>query len=296
HGGRHVQGSGDGGRSDGRQCNGAGNVPGTGGGGTVEATEDGVTLQVKGLLQGAYRANIGGLMADTLREQSLLPEDQPYGSYGYNGTETLSAVTLETTGNNAPVDWVLVELRDVNNPDTVISTQAAVIQRDGDVANADTNTTDLHFDVPEGEYFVTLAHRNHLDVTTSSAVSLTGADGTLIDFTNPDTVSGEEFTVVDGQAALWAGDANGDNSVTAFGPGNDANSLLSDILKADGNINGSFDYAAPGYLSSDLDLNGVTTYGSDNSDQTLLNNNTATVAENSSGAGNYVIKGTTQRA
>ncbi|MEZ5447575.1 MAG: hypothetical protein R3E89_00580 [Thiolinea sp.] len=226
---------------------------------TVPSTGDGVTLQIKGLLQGAYNTDTG-LMNDALREQSLLPDSQPYAGLGYAGTESLSDATLATTGDDAPVDWVLIELRDKNNPDVVVSSQAAVIQRDGDVANADTNTTDLHFDVPEGDYFVTLAHRNHLDITTTSSISLSGEAGTLVDFTDPNTISNQEFTVVNGQAALWAGDANGDNTVTAFGPGNDADALVSDVLTAPGNTNTAFDYAAPGYFGSDFNLDGFSVY------------------------------------
>ncbi|MGB0849260.1 MAG: hypothetical protein ACPGSM_21170 [Thiolinea sp.] len=255
----------------------------------------GVSLQIKGLLQGAYKADTG-LMTDALREQNLLPGSQPYESLGHTGAETLSASTLATTGKDAPTDWVLIELRDKNNPDVVVTSQAAVIQRDGDVANADTNTTDLHFDVPEGDYFVTLGHRNHLDVTTSSAVSLGGENGTLIDFTNPDTVKNGQTTTIGGEAALWAGDANADNSVVSFGPQNDADTLVSTVLTSEGNTNFSFDYEHFGYANSDFNLDGVTVLNGENSDKDLLNSNTDKVGGNITESDNFVLEGSTDRS
>ena len=54
-------------------------------------------------------------MQDQLRIAGLLPTTEPYTAMGYDhvggGGEQTSPAVLATTGNNAIVDWVLLELR-----------------------------------------------------------------------------------------------------------------------------------------------------------------------------------------
>ena len=67
-------------------------------------------------LGGAYDSGTG-LMSDALRSSSFVPTTQPYSSLGYTFTGALSTSgtiapgILSYTGNNAIVDWVVLELR-----------------------------------------------------------------------------------------------------------------------------------------------------------------------------------------
>ena len=74
--------------------------------------DDGVLINVKALLQGAYDSKTALMSAD-LNTLGLLPTKQPYNAtpFSYAGAETLSTMLQETTGNNAVVDWILVDLR-----------------------------------------------------------------------------------------------------------------------------------------------------------------------------------------
>ncbi|QLQ31093.1 MAG: cadherin repeat domain-containing protein [Candidatus Thiothrix singaporensis] len=92
--------------------------------------DDGALLNVKTLLQGAYDSN-SGLMSGDLNALGLLPPKQPYTAapFNYSGTETLSSLVQEATGNSAIVDWVLVDLR--TSPTSIAATRALMLRRDG---------------------------------------------------------------------------------------------------------------------------------------------------------------------
>ncbi|WP_308874218.1 hypothetical protein [Thiothrix subterranea] len=82
-------------------------------------------------------------MRDTLRTKNQLPSTSPYDATDVPmlGSATLANAVLTTTGNNAPVDWVLLELRDATNPTLVKARVTGVVQRDGDIVDAQTGKT-----------------------------------------------------------------------------------------------------------------------------------------------------------
>ena len=85
-------------------------------------------LQVRALLQGAYNSDDSS-MRDDLRLAGLLPTAQPYNSaaFNYSGAETVSDAVLLTSGDNAPVDWVLLELRDATNSGERVAAKAVIL-------------------------------------------------------------------------------------------------------------------------------------------------------------------------
>jgi hypothetical protein len=76
-----------------------------------------ISCPAKALLSGGYDAGTG-LMRDDLRTKGLIPSAQPYSTapWSYAGTETVSNNVLNVSGDNAIVDWVLVELREEAAP------------------------------------------------------------------------------------------------------------------------------------------------------------------------------------
>lgn len=93
--------------------------------------------------------------------------------FDYHGNETISASVAAMTAGNAPADWVLLELRDVGNPVKRVAAKATLLQRDGDVINAETGSTNIVFrGVPPGNYYVVLRHRNHIGVMTATRLEL----------------------------------------------------------------------------------------------------------------------------
>ncbi|MBJ6611142.1 MAG: right-handed parallel beta-helix repeat-containing protein [Candidatus Thiothrix moscowensis] len=259
---------------------------------TNNTADDGILLQTRAFLQGAYDGG-SQMMAADLNALGLLPAKQPYGlaPFKYTGTETLSDMLKETTGNNAPVDWMLVELR--SSLSQVVASRAVIVQRDGDLVDAQTGSPDLHFaKVAAGNYYVVIRHRNHLDVITASPVSLVNT-ARMVDFTLSATaVKAEHARVTAGKLALmWAGDINGSQTLTASGPGNDANTLLSTILSAEENPQAHTNYVLHGYLPTDINMDGKTLFSGPNNDASLLVGNILLHPLNTGYASNYIVKG-----
>ncbi|MEM1326314.1 MAG: alpha-amylase family glycosyl hydrolase [Bacteroidota bacterium] len=129
-------------------------------------------LQIKIGLEGAYD---GLLMRDDLRAQ--VPVNEPFTALpnfahvGQGGGESILSEALTTTGDDAIVDWVFVELRSPTDMTQVIATRSALLQKDGDVVDVD-GVSPLTFNVLSGNYFVSVRHRDHLGLMTGVVVNL----------------------------------------------------------------------------------------------------------------------------
>ncbi len=262
---------------------------------SVTNTAD-VRLQVRGFLEGAYVSS-DGMMQDQLRSLGLLPLAQPYTAtpFNYAGTETSNATQLALTGNDAPVDWVLVELRDATQPATRVAAFAGLLQRDGDVADAATGNTLLALDnLKAGSYYVTLRHRNHLAVTTGAAVALSSSTPAMVDFTKTATVTmgtHARLAADDTTSLMWAGDASQSDTVIANGPSNDTNAVLGAVLTAPDNTLANSNFRLNGYAVSDLNMDGITIFAGPSNDINLMLGNVLLHPANVNTAANYIING-----
>lgn len=265
---------------------------------TIHVTDrSDIKLQVRGFLQGPY-ASKDGQMNDNLRTLGLIPSAQPYGETGtpfvHKGTETASPAQLALTGNNAPVDWVLVELRDPTTPKTRVAAIAGLLQRDGDVVNASTGSPSLILEgISTGQYYVTLRHRNHLGVTTATPLTLSSTP-TRVDFTQAATamLGNHERLLSSNVALLWAGDANGNDGIIANGPSNDTNVVLGKVLTHPSNTLTNSNFRLGGYHVTDLNLDGVSLFSGPGNDINLLLGNVLLHPGNGSVAANYILQGT----
>lgn len=171
-----------------------------------------ITLNLKVYLQGAITNPIIGeehLMRDDLRVAGVLPTTSPY-----TDGLTINTDVLNTSGIDAIVDWVWVELRDATDHDVIINAQSALLQRDGDIVSID-GTSELVFSNTPDTYYVSVHHRNHLGILTASSLVL--SLDTSIDFSSSiSSASGEELAIRDmgnGIFALYAGDVTGDGNI-----------------------------------------------------------------------------------
>ena len=252
-----------------------------------------IMLNTRVWLQGVFDETH---MIDKLRETGLLPTQEPYSQMipnpvsDYEGGETLSAALLATEGLSAPVDWVMVELRNATNPAQVMARQAAVVLRDSRIVDAASGSENLMFDLPSGDYQVAIRHRNHLGAMTLSAVTFSGAPE-MVDFSSPDLVTwGEHARLVsDGKALLRTGDVNHDGRIVTDGPGNDLTHLLTQVLSAPGNADFNVNYIINAYLNSDLSLDGDTIFSGVGNDANLALGNILLHPDNSAMNGNHVI-------
>lgn len=134
-----------------------------------------VQVTAKAMLQGPFNIS-NGLMNDDLRLNSLIPPVDPYSALNFThlggGYEAISPEVLATSGNDAIVDWVFLELRDAGDPTTVIATRSALIQRDGDIVDVNGVSPVRFANVAPGDYYVAVFHRNHLAIMSGGAVRL----------------------------------------------------------------------------------------------------------------------------
>ncbi|MBK7554397.1 MAG: hypothetical protein IPI55_07310 [Flavobacteriales bacterium] len=191
-----------------------------------------VMIAVRAVLEGPYNSATG-LMGDALRIFQVIPANEPYTALGYThvggGGESVTPQVLETTLSNAIVDWVVVELRNATAPATVLATQCALIQRDGDVVATD-GASPITFGLPGTNYHVALRHRNHLAVMTLNPVPLSatpsGVDFTLASTQTYGTDARTSLTGTFPVQALWSGDVNFNNTVQYAGTNNDRDPIL----------------------------------------------------------------------
>lgn len=236
----------------------------------VSGTVASVAASVRMYLGGAYNST-EHRMNDQMRANSLVPSTEPYTALGYSlpggGGETAGAGLLTTTGDNAIVDWVVVELQSSTTPATVVAAHCALLQRDGDVVAAD-GAASIHFAVPASNYYVAVRHRNHLGCMTAAAVALS-ASATSVDFGLPATATygtaAQQTT--DGHTMLWSGNVVRDASIGYTGAGNDRDPILQAI---GGNTPTA---TSTGYAAEDVNLDGTVKYtGAQNDRDAILLN------------------------
>ena len=250
-------------------------------------------VEIKALLQGSLFGTTDGKMRDNLRTNNVIPLIEPYTALANAGNtrfnrpdfttseETTNAV-LSITGDNAIVDWVFVELRDVDDNSIVLHTKSALIQRDGDIVESSDGTSSLSFNnLTKNSYYISVKHRNHLGVMTASPVSFSGTNA-VFDFTSatPDmlwnstpTYDGfEQEQESNGKYAMWAGNTNADRKVKYAGSNNDQSVIFSSALNYTGNDlnNYNFNNAFPGYFYGDVNMDAKVKYRGVGNDPTFI--------------------------
>lgn len=166
-------------------------------------------VQAKLFLEGVYDANTMFMSNSSI---GILPNTQPYNRppWNYFGTESASVLP-----NNA-VDWVLLEIRDVNNGNTV-GKAAGLLLSDGMVQGVDGA---MGLQIPtltqNGNYQIIVRHRNHVDVMSNPLIL---PNTSPYDFSSAmNQAVGEEQQIevaaTTGVFGLIAGDITGDGVIT----------------------------------------------------------------------------------
>ncbi len=245
--------------------------------------------------ENSTKSNVA-LMSDELRSEGLIPNNQPYGdhpSLNYDGNETVSNFVLNLGGTDAVIDWVMVELRDKNNPSQIVARKAALLQKDGDVVNKD-GISQVSFDVDPDDYYISVCHRNHLAAMTANTVSIGKGTISTVDFTSPSTATyggpTAQVELPNGRKALWAGNANGDDKIIFQGNDTDNNEGFFAILTAPGNVNTQINYILESYHAADADMNCQLIYQGVNNEPNLNFFNVVTHPENFNAAPNFIIQ------
>jgi len=284
---------------DGVQC------PDSDNNGTPDYMQPRILISAKALLGGAYDL-MTGLMNDDLRVDNQIPLTQPYGEWAdfdYDGTEVTNAAVLTVSGNNAIVDWVMVELREHGNPASVRARRAALIQRDGDIVDVDgVSPVSFTTAIPDN-YYVSIRHRNHFGCMTENAIAVS-ATASVLDFTNTLTVTYQlsgatgsahaRQTAGDGKMVLWPGNYsyanNSGNKIIFQGQDSDTDAVFFKVLNDPNNTNTFPLYiVSPTYSREDGDLNGEVIFQGAGADQDIIFFSTSLFPDNSTNIPIYII-------
>ncbi|MFP4468896.1 MAG: hypothetical protein ACLFN2_08005 [Bacteroidales bacterium] len=130
-------------------------------------------FDVKVFLEGPYRT-ADGEMVTTLRDEELIPAEQPYNQepWNYSGTE---AVETKADVPEGTVDWVLVELRDAESAEDALEVEptgvfAAFLQYNGQLIGPMGDMILFDVEEPVHGYYIVIRHRNHMDVMSSNSL------------------------------------------------------------------------------------------------------------------------------
>ncbi len=224
---------------------------------------------------------VNGLMHDSLRASGMVPLTEPY-SIGYGklvmseaSGETTTSTVLSVTGPNAITDWVYLELRSAADSSTIVATKRALIQRDGDIVDVDGVSPVSFSTMNAGSYFLSVKHRNHLGIMSSTALQLERCPIGLIDFTStapnivwskPGLANGPRkmFGLV---GALWAADANRNKNAKYNGLSNDKQEVLNAVgVGTPNNI------LTPVYRSEDLNMDNKVKFNGVDNDRNVIAN------------------------
>ncbi|MBK8227759.1 MAG: hypothetical protein IPK70_11375 [Flavobacteriales bacterium] len=235
----------------------------------------GVQLSAKAWLEGAYVA-AQNLMRDDLRAAGYIPLSEPNGAVFQDGpgTETVQPSVLASTGSNAIVDWVRLELHLGPYPDgatTLVSKRNALIQRDGDIVDVD-GVSPVTFATGPGNYHVVVRHRNHLPVMNTFAVPLNSTPFTidfrtsaLACFSRPAPFNDQPLKSIGSARVLWSGNVEQGALVLKglyyVGQWNDRDPILLAVGGATPTA------TITGYHQADVNLDGMVKYVGANNDR-----------------------------
>ena len=120
----------------------------------------------------------------------------------------------------------------------MLGTRAALLQADGNIVDTD-GITPLSFEgLSADNYYIAVHHRNHLSVMSLNTIALSDSPATL-DFRTASTYGTDAQKEINGNKALWSGDASPNGSINA-----------ADRSETWNNRNQT------GYLNADCDLDG----------------------------------------
>lgn len=164
-----------------------------------ESAASTVLLELTLILEGPYDSS-GDEMSLALNPH--IPKTSPYDE----------SVTVGSVPADA-VDWIHVLLRTAVDGANVDSA-SAFLHPDGSVTEPGQAAGQIEFDVSEGNYYVLIEHRNHLDMISASTVYLSTDSPSTYDFTTAVTQaynSGQKS--LGSKYGMYAGDGNADGQV-----------------------------------------------------------------------------------
>jgi len=170
-----------------------------------------------------------------------------------------------------------------------------LIQRDGDIVDVDGVSPVAFEQLPNGNYFLSIRHRNHLGVMTKTAQPFSNNAFTTLDF----SVQGASGTpaygtnamdTVQSRLVLWAGDGNADRKIIYDGIANDRDPVFIDVITDPLNINSNYNHVSFGYHRGDYDMKGAAVYLGSGNDPDVIFFNVFLHPDNTNGSTIFIIR------
>lgn len=229
-----------------------------------------ILMELLAFLQGpSLNPETAGLMNDNLRAGNYLPTTSPYAD-----AATVDGSIFSTTGTQAIVDWVWVELRQATDNTKVVNGRSALLNRAGEIMDLDGNTI-LKMNASPTNYYVVVKHRNHLGAMSSYPIALSENEEIVdfIDGTFSTYGSNARVQLPSGNMALWAGDSNSSGQIKFIGSDNGADAIKDYVLADPSNILNFLTHVSTGYLDNDIDMNGNGKFIGANDDSSVIKDN-----------------------
>ena len=116
------------------------------------------TIEIQAFLQGPYNSSLTEMNDNLL---ALMPLTDPYGL-----GETVISIPTDA------VDWIKVELRDPDDNSQVVASRACFIKKNGEIIDLDGSPGVTFSNISIDKAYITVMHRNHLGMMTSTKISL----------------------------------------------------------------------------------------------------------------------------
>lgn len=204
-------------------------------------------------------------MSTALNDRNLIPLTEPYTALGYNYT-TPSLANITVANNifnidptNKVIDWVVVEIRNAQNPEIIIASKPALLKSNGEVVSLDGTTPVLKTFSPNN-YYIAIHHRNHLSVMTKNAVDISAS----VDLSTIPLYGVNPAKIVNEKNVLWPGDTNGNGQIKYSGSNNDRDPILALVGSTTPNN------TIATYNRADTNMDGFVKYTGDENDRDIV--------------------------
>lgn len=197
----------------------------------------GTSARVKLMLEGYFDPDNNNLKTSLL-DNNLLPAEQPFSEEPYNITQGVAVSSFPV----GAVDWLLLELRDANDINTVIAQKPVLINSDGTIVDLTGNSLVTFDGIADGNYYIAVFHKSHLPIISNAAQPLSD-NPPLFDFSaSEDAAMGnDQQKAINGKYFMASGDFDGNGII---------NSLDFNLWKQSG-------AAVNSYSPADADGNGI---------------------------------------
>ena len=223
------------------------------------------SLNINGVfLQGPYNSTLD-LMTDSLRVKSLIPPTNPYPGLQlqpiqFEETQLISTPLLSIQGGLAIVDWILIELRNINNPSEILYSKAVLLRRNGTLIEPN-GSNNINFNIISGVYHVLIKHRNHLPIVCLNINIQTNSN---LDIQTTILSQGSPTITNANRKLMIAGDYSKDNIIKYTGNNNDRDR----IILATGGVTPT--NVLSGYYLEDGNMDGWVKYTGARNDRDLI--------------------------